>query len=151
MFSNQSLFSFHDRNWKDEAVSVNWYFNINWRQILQRNESIAPVSGINRSWNRRYWALMIAINWYIGSTFVGLFQIPSGGLVHNAVIQAVVQTPAVLSMITSKGKLVLIYFTNLHRIMGTKAFPHDKFLLGWSGTRRKNTKEGGRLERGWKH
>ena len=61
---------------------------------------------------------------------MGLFQIPSGGLIHNAVIQlGLFRARAVLSMITSRGKLVLIYFTNLHRIMGQRRFRMTSFYL----------------------
>ena len=56
-------------------------------------------------------------------------------------------------MITSKGKLVLIYFTNLHRIMGQRRFRMTSFYLV-DLEQEKNTKEGGRLrgrEHYWHH
>ena len=46
-------------------------------------------------------------------------------------------------MITSRGKLVLIYFTNLHRIMGQRRFRMTSFYLV-DLEQEKNTKEGGR-------
>lgn len=50
-------------------------------------------------------------------------------------------------MITSKGKLVLIYFTNLHRIMGQRRFRMTSFYLV-DLEQEKNTKEGGRRVEG---